>query len=263
VRSDAAGIANIMPPAAGEFSLSARSDVRIPIDGEGAEVPRVVLRLEVVTLSDDWGRVEDPWRASFHLAWAAFAAGTIPVGAVVVDETGRIAAEGRNRIFDDAAPAGQLAATRLAHAELNALAQLSNFRRWGTCTLYTTLEPCPLCVTATSLASVGRIRYAGVDPYSGGSALIDADLVTPRPLGVTIEGPLHSSLESLATALHLAFFLSRDTGNSSALIETYRERRPEVFPLAATLIGLRHRAGFEDALVALDDSARSDFKGHS
>jgi tRNA(adenine34) deaminase len=263
VRSDTAGIANIMPPAAGEFFLSARSDVRIPIDGEGAEVPRVVLRLEVVTLSDDWGRVEDPWRASFHLAWAAFAAGTIPVGAVVVDETGRIAAEGRNRIFDDAAPAGQLAATRLAHAELNALAQLSNFRRWGTCTLYTTLEPCPLCVTATSLASVGRIRYAGIDPYSGGSALIDADLVTPRPLGVTIEGPLHSSLESLATALHLAFFLSRDTGNSSALIETYRERRPEVFPLAATLIGLRHRAGFEDALVALDDSARSDFKGHS
>jgi tRNA(adenine34) deaminase len=213
-----------------------------------------------VTLSDDWGRVEDPWRASFHLAWAAFVAGTIPVGAVVVDETGRIAAEGRNRIFDDAAPAGQLAATRLAHAELNALAQLSNTRRWDTCTLYTTLEPCPLCVTATSLASVGRILYAGTDPYSGGSALIDADLVTPRPLGVTIQGPLESSLEPLATALHLAFFLSRNTGNSSALIETYRERRPEVFPLAATLIGLRHRASFEDALVALDDSARSDFK---
>ncbi len=215
-------------------------------------------RLDVVTLSDDWGRVEDPWRASFHLAWAAFAAGTIPVGAVVVDEAGRIAAEGRNRIFDDAAPAGQLAATRLAHAELNALAQLSNSRRWDTCTLYTTLEPCPLCVTATSVASVGRIVYAGSDPYSGGSALVDADLVTPRPLGVTIEGPLESSLEPLAAALHLAFFLSHDTGNSSALVETYRDRRPELFPLAATLIDLRQRAGFEDALVALDESSRSD-----
>jgi tRNA(adenine34) deaminase len=223
-------------------------------------MPGVVLRLEVVPLLDDWGRTEDSWRAAFHLAWAAFAAGTIPVGAVIVDETGRIAAAGRNRVFDDAAPAGQLAATRLAHAELNALAQLSNSRRWDTCTLYTTLEPCPLCVTATSLASVGRILFAGTDPYSGGSALIDADLVTPRPLGVTIEGPLESSLESLATALHLAFFLSRDTGNSSPLIETYRDRRPEVLPLAATLIGLRQTADFEDALVALDGSVRSASK---
>ena len=82
-----------------------------------------------MTWSADWGRVEAPWRASFHLAWEAFAAGTIPVGAVVVDEAGRIVAEGRNRIFNDAAPARQLAATRLAHAELNALAQLSNARR--------------------------------------------------------------------------------------------------------------------------------------
>ncbi len=211
-----------------------------------------------MALSDDWGRAEAPWRASFHLAWTAFAAGTIPVGAVIVDEAGRIAAEGRNRIFDDAALAGQLSATRLAHAELNALAQLSNFRRWDTCTLYTTLEPCPLCVTATSVASVGRIVYAGSDPYSGGSALIEADLVTPRPLGVTIEGPLESTLESLGSALHLAFFLSRHTGNSNALIQTYRDRRPELFPLAATLIDLRQSAGFEDALVALEESSRGD-----
>lgn len=175
------------------------------------------------------------------------------MGAVVVDEAGRIVAEGRNRIFDEAAPARQLAATRLAHAELNALAQLSNARRWDACTLYTTLEPCPLCVTAASVASVGRILYAGRDPYSGGSALIDADLVTPRPLNVIIEGPLASSLELLGAALHLAFFVSHEAG-PAALVDTYRDRRPELFPLAARLIDLRPRAGLEDALVALDTS---------
>lgn len=212
-------------------------------------------RLGMVGLSEEWGRVEPPWRASFHLAWAAFTAGTIPVGAVVVDEVGRIVAEGRNRIFDDAAPARQLAATRLAHAELNALAQLSHSRRWDACTLYTTLEPCPLCVTAASVASVGRIAYAGRDPYSGGSALIHADLVTPRPLNVAIEGPLASSLELLGAALHLAFFVSRPAGRSDALVATYRDRRPELFPLAAELIDLRLRADLEDALVALDESA--------
>ena len=215
----------------------------------------MVVDSAVVGLSEDWGRVEAPWRASFHLAWAAFTAGTIPVGAVVVDEAGRIVAEGRNRIFDDAAPPRQLAATRLAHAELNALAQLSNSERWDGCTLYTTLEPCPLCVTAASVASVGRIVYAGRDAYSGGSALIDADLVTPRALNVTIEGPLASSLELLGAAMHLAFFVSHEAGHSDALVETYRDRRPELFPLAAKLIDLRLRAGLEVALLALDESA--------
>ena len=74
---------------------------------------------------------------------------------------------------------------------------------------------------------------------------------------VTIEGPLECSLESLGAALHLAFFLSHDTGNSNALVGTYRDRRPELFPLAATLIDLRPRARFEDALVALDESSHS------
>lgn len=210
-------------------------------------------RLSVVRLSEDWGRVELPWRSAFHLAWAAFAAGTIPVGAVVVEESGRIVAEGRNRIFDDEAPAGQLAATRLAHAELNALAQLSNSRRWDACTLYTTLEPCPLCVTATSIASVGRIVYAARDTFSGGSALVDVDLVTPRPLNVTIEGPLASSLALLGAALHLAFFMSHETRHSHALVETYRDRQPELFPLAAKLIDLRLHGCLEDVLIALDD----------
>jgi hypothetical protein len=51
--------------------------------------------------------------------------------------------------------------------------------------------------------------------------------------------------------------LSHDTGNSNTLVETYRDRRPELVPLAATLIDLR-RAGLEDALVALDQSSRGD-----
>ena len=101
-----------------------------------------------------------------------------------------------------------------------------------------------------SLASVGRIAYAGRDVHSGGSALIHADLVTPRPL-VAIDGPLASSRE-LGAALHLAFFVSRPAGHSDALVTTYRDRRPELFPLAAELIDLRLRADLEGALVALD-----------
>ncbi len=68
--------------------------------------------------------LEGAWRESFELAWEAFRVGTIPVGAVVADASGEIVARGRNRIFEEEAPPGQLAGTYLAHAELNALAGL-------------------------------------------------------------------------------------------------------------------------------------------
>ena len=44
-----------------------------------------------------WSRLPEHWRCAFRQAWAAYVAGTIPVGAVVVDPHGVIAAEGRNR----------------------------------------------------------------------------------------------------------------------------------------------------------------------
>ena len=198
--------------------------------------------------AEAWEQLEEPWRAAFELAWEAFAAGTIPVGAVVVDETGTIISRGRNRIFDGGPPPRQLAGTRLAHAEMNALAQLSPDRRWSECTLYTTLEPCVLCVGAASISTIGRILFAGADVYSGSSSLARLDLSTPRRLNVTIEGPLAGPLESLGAGLHLAYFAERD--GRSALVETYASRRPDLGEIATRLVGLR--AGtLEDALAEL------------
>ena len=94
-----------------------------------------------------WARPDVPWREAFRLAWKAFGAGSIPVGAVVVDESGSVVARGRTRIFETTAAPGQLAGTRLAHAEVNALAQLLPSKRLDRSTLYTTVEPCALWVS--------------------------------------------------------------------------------------------------------------------
>lgn len=195
-----------------------------------------------------WERLEEPWRAAFGLAWEAFAAGSIPVGAVVVDEEGTIVSHGRNRRFDDAPPPRQLAGTRLAHAEMNALAQLAPDRRWDGCSLYTTLEPCVLCVGAASISTIGRILFAGADVYSGSSSLVGLDLAIPRRLNLTIEGPLAGPLESLGAALHLAYFTERD--RPSALVETHASLRPNLTELASRLLGLRSET-LEDALAKL------------
>lgn len=108
----------------------------------------------------------DAWRACFEGAWEAFRAGTIPVGAVVADADGAIVARGRNRIFEP--PGHGLSGSRLAHAEVDALAQLPTTARYRDHVLYSTLEPCLLCVAATLHATVGRIEYAAADPFGGG-----------------------------------------------------------------------------------------------
>ena len=107
-----------------------------------------------------------PWRAALELAWEAYLAGTIPVGSVVAAPDGRVVARGRNRVFDP--PGRGLSGSRLAHAEVDALSRLPVTERYRDHVLYSTLEPCLLCVAATLLATVGRIDYATTDPFGGG-----------------------------------------------------------------------------------------------
>ena len=86
---------------------------------------------------------------SLSSAWQAYCAGTVPIGAVVTDASGQILSRGRNRIFEMQGEDSYLYGQTLAHAEINALITLDVGRaeRHG-CILYTTVEPCPLCMGA-------------------------------------------------------------------------------------------------------------------
>ena len=146
--------------------------------------------------TDGWSRLPEHWCCAFRQAWAAYVAGTIPVGAVVVDPYGVIAAEARNRIFDAVAPPrSQLAGSWLAHAELNAIAQIDaeRSRREEGWAVYSTWEPCPLCAGAITVAFRGRITvgYACRDPISSGlRVLTDTDIGRRRQWQVQqLRGP--------------------------------------------------------------------------
>ncbi len=91
----------------------------------------------------------------------ALAAGEIPVGAVVArgDE---VIAVGHNRRELDADPT--------AHAEvvaIRAAARALGGRRLAGCTLYVTLEPCPMCAGAVVMAGLFRVVYGASDPRQG------------------------------------------------------------------------------------------------
>ncbi|MFA5844402.1 MAG: tRNA adenosine(34) deaminase TadA [Coriobacteriia bacterium] len=91
----------------------------------------------------------------------AAAEGEVPIGAVVVCE-GAVVARARNRRETDADPT--------AHAELIAIREASRrLGRWrlSDCTVYATLEPCPMCAGAMHQARVERCVYGAADPKAG------------------------------------------------------------------------------------------------
>ena len=95
------------------------------------------------------------------LAREAAAEGEVPVGCVIVrgDE---IVGRGRNRREKDK--------TALAHAEIEAISEacrnLGGWRLWE-CTLYVTLEPCPMCAGAILSARIPRVVYGASDSKFG------------------------------------------------------------------------------------------------
>ena len=99
--------------------------------------------------------------AALALAKEAFDAGEVPVGCVIT-RNGQIVGRGRNR--------REQAKNALAHAEIEAIAdacaRLGGWRLWE-CTLYVTLEPCPMCAGAIVNARIPRVVYGAGDAKSG------------------------------------------------------------------------------------------------
>lgn len=96
------------------------------------------------------------------IAEAAGRAGDVPVGAVVVGPEDQLLAAVGNRREQDQDPT--------AHAEILALRQASRqLGNWhlNDCTLYVTLEPCPMCAGAIILSRLGLLVYGADDPKAG------------------------------------------------------------------------------------------------
>jgi tRNA(adenine34) deaminase len=106
---------------------------------------------------------QERWmRAALAEAAAAALHADVPVGAVVVDPSGRELARGRNQREHLEDPT--------AHAELLALrAAARAVGRWRLdgCTLVVTLEPCAMCAGAITQARVARLVFGADDPRAG------------------------------------------------------------------------------------------------
>ena len=104
---------------------------------------------------------EEYMAQALMLAREAAAEGEVPVGCVITDGE-RIVGRGRNR--------RETAKNALSHAELEAIDEacrtLGGWRLWR-CTLYVTLEPCPMCAGAIINARIPRVVYGAPDQKAG------------------------------------------------------------------------------------------------
>jgi tRNA(adenine34) deaminase len=104
----------------------------------------------------------EPFMAqAYEQAQAAWVADEVPVGAGIVCEGSVIAAahNGREQLRDPTAHAEMVAITQAAAA-------LNSWRLEG-CTLYVTLEPCPMCAGAILQARINTLVYGADDPKAG------------------------------------------------------------------------------------------------
>ncbi len=113
-------------------------------------------------------------RLALNQAQAAADAGEVPVGAILVHQE-RLLASGENRNLRDCDPS--------AHAELVCLragAKALGNQRLNDCTLYCTLEPCPMCAGAIIHARLARLVFGATDPKTGACGTVFDLLESPH-----------------------------------------------------------------------------------
>ena len=130
-------------------------------------------------------------REALREAQAAIEEDEVPVGAVVVCR-GRIIARGHNmteRMDDPTAHAEMIA--------LTAATEAMGGKYLNDCTLYVTVEPCPMCAAALCWAQLGGLVYGAADPKRGFS-LFSPSLLHPRT--VTVSGVLSGECSELVSS---------------------------------------------------------------
>ncbi len=107
-------------------------------------------------------RDEEYMKLALELARQAADEGDIPVGALVVSPDGEVIGRGRNR--------RRLEHDPTAHAEIVALREAAKkLLRWNLtgCTMYVTLEPCPMCAGSLVQSRISRLIYGCTDAKAG------------------------------------------------------------------------------------------------
>ncbi len=111
---------------------------------------------------------EAVWNECLNLAIEGFNNHSMGIAAVVTDGSGEIISRGRNHLSSRDNGIGSICGSSVAHAEITAIHDLGerSLER-GDLTLFTTVEPCPMCMGAIAMSSIRKVVIASRDPHAG------------------------------------------------------------------------------------------------
>ena len=164
------------------------------------------------------------WEELISLAVEGYNAGSLGISAAIADQEGNILAKGRNQLSDNLESCNQIKMTSVAHAEINALHNLVPERqRDQELVLYTTVEPCPMCLGAVAMSQIRKIVVGSADPYAGSIRLLKKDpYLTKKGISTVFE---QGRIEEVCFALHY-MSLKRYVRPGHVIFDQIKERYP-------------------------------------
>jgi len=158
-----------------------------------------------------WSDLLKPWQVCLELAWEAYCDDCYPIGAVVTDADGNVLTRGRNRIYEKTTRHGRLPGNEIAHAEVEALQALDYAAvDQHTCILYTTTEPCPMCMGMLYMSGLRTLCYEARDPWAGSINILGTTWYLSRK-AIKVLGP-DPKLEPIIVSLFVEQDLSFHAG---------------------------------------------------
>jgi tRNA(adenine34) deaminase len=181
-----------------------------------------------------WQELSHVWQEVFALAWEAYKKNTIPIGAVIIDDCGNIISRGRNRIFDRHSN-NPLAGTYMAHAETTAMLNIKvvDHPKVNQYTLFTSMEPCPMCFGTMVMMGIKNLKYAARDSYAGATELnYKMDYIKNKEIAISKEG---GELEKFQICLQASFEFVRKNVRMVEVLDSWRDYCSEGVLLAKKL----------------------------
>lgn len=182
-----------------------------------------------------WKDLPREWQEAYKLAWLAFCRGSIPIGAIITDASGKTVIAGRNETGENRYPN-----RRTAHAEMYCMLNIDiekhpSLKEYH---LYTTMEPCPMCMGTIAMGGIRKVHVAARDPYCGALHYIDYDpWIKGKNMEVHLEG---GELEAVQIAQQCYYELRRFHGEIRAVVEQFQSNCPRAVESAISLYQERY-----------------------
>jgi len=186
-----------------------------------------------------WKDLSYEWHTAFEEAWTAFRKGSIPIGAAIFDEKGELLVKEHNRSAE-----ADTVNKFISHAEANALRRLDtsscNVRN---VVLYTTMEPCPMCMGTSVMSNIKHLRYASRDPYCGSVYMKDSDhYISGKGLDYELE-----SDETEFVQLVIQSYYELSIGKGDHVLRMFAELNGKAVMIAKDLFADKVLEGYADS----------------